>query len=181
MKAVGSITSALIGRTRPMGIARAGSREDRLQAYRVFLDALVRWESDHAMVHIDLQAGRPANYRELMEESKDILSAIYALRMSAPVQVLDAAERVTQSVPAPDLAPEEFEAQAGVYKTLLDEFLLACRRDMNFNYRRWQVWRWHKLWAQRRYLKESASGGDTAELPEVSGAVVPGARGEVAG
>ncbi|MEV7817373.1 hypothetical protein AB0P05_43050 [Streptomyces flaveolus] len=42
IKVTGSVTSALIGRYRPKGVPRLGSKEDRAEAYRRLLDASTR-------------------------------------------------------------------------------------------------------------------------------------------
>ncbi|MGW4081283.1 hypothetical protein ACWELB_48865 [Streptomyces asiaticus] len=56
------MASSLVGRYRPMGVPRLGSREDRAEAYRRLLDASTRsFNYAYQFAHLKREAGRAAH------------------------------------------------------------------------------------------------------------------------
>jgi len=163
IKATGSMASALIGRYRPTGIPRLGSKEDRAQAYRRLLDASTRsFHYAYQFAHLQREAGRAAHKLLLgqldqsWEISSELISALHGVRLCGSVQVIAAAETLVAA--ASDMELDEknadrFQRQAEAVVAAQAAFLDACREDLAYTARWWQVLRRRK---ERRFLAGQA-------------------------
>ncbi|GGY40832.1 hypothetical protein [Streptomyces djakartensis] len=94
VKATGSVTSALIGRYRPTGVPRLGSKEDRAEAYRRLLDASTRsFGYAYQFAHLRREAGRAADkvllgqLPQLWETTSELMGALHGVRLCGTVPV----------------------------------------------------------------------------------------------
>lgn len=159
VKAAGSITSALINRYRPIGVARTGSPEDRAQAYRRFLDAISaatlpsHWiRSLHA---VDVKSDDGLLDHLLARQSDanvEMICALDGIRLCAPEYVIAKAEVVMKVwVPNTEQDAEGFAAILQTATNARMDFLNAARHDLDYNPKRWQVLARRK---ERQYLKQ---------------------------
>lgn len=169
----------MFGRYRPVGVARVGSAEDRVQAYRRFLDAAQQcgstaiWYAGMAPVLIkSYQVGEPwareLSFR-LMESKNEMASALDAVRLCGPNYVIAAAENVGKALLDPGIGdvPEQLEKGMAPYRIAIHNFLEAARKDLAHNPRWWQF-----LWKrkERRFLQRVSSrashGSGELQSPE---------------
>lgn len=155
----------MFGRYRPVGVARVGSAEDRVQAYRRFLDAAQQcgstaiWYAGMTPVAAkNYQVGEPwarELFFRLMESMNEMASAVAAVRLCGPDYVIAAAESVGEALPDPAIGdvPEQLEKGIEPYRIAIKEFLDAARHDLAYNPRWWQFLRKRR---ERRFFREVA-------------------------
>ncbi|MBY8868719.1 hypothetical protein [Streptomyces sennicomposti] len=165
IKATGSATSALIGHYRPTGVPRLGSKEDRAQAYRRLLDASTRsFGYAYQFAHLRREAsGRAADkvllgqLPQLWEITSDLMGALHGVRLCGTVPVIAAAEDLvaaTSDLELNEKNGERFQQQAEAVVTAQGVFLDACREDLAYATKRWQLVRRYK---ERRFLRQQIS------------------------
>ncbi|MFD9789142.1 hypothetical protein ACFWYX_35110 [[Kitasatospora] papulosa] len=160
IKATGSLTAALIGRYRPTGVPRLGSKEDRAQAYRRMLDASTRsFNYAYQFSHLQREAGRPAHklllgqLPQMWEVTSELISALHGVRLCGTVAVIYAAERLATATNNLELNEKDgarFQQQAEAVVAAQATFLDACREDLAYVTQWWQVPRLLKEWRFRR-------------------------------
>ncbi|AEY94325.1 hypothetical protein SHJG_p210 (plasmid) [Streptomyces hygroscopicus subsp. jinggangensis 5008] len=160
IKATGSVTSALIGRYRPTGVPRLGSKEDRAEAYRRLLDASTRsFGYAYQFAHLRREVGWAANkvllgqLPQLWEVTSELMSALHGVRLCGTVAVIAAAEELvaeTSDLELNEKNGERFQQQAEVVVAAQGAFLDACREDLSYATKRWQLLRRYK---ERRFLR----------------------------
>ncbi|MEV6400817.1 hypothetical protein AB0M39_39600 [Streptomyces sp. NPDC051907] len=169
VRAVGSVTTALIGRYRPVGVVRVGSPEDRSQTYRRFIEAAARF---------GLNAAWAASAREqpkseepffkvvlpaLRASGNELVCALFELRLCAPVYVIGAAEKLAAAASALGGTGEEFKQANAAYGQAENAFLEVARHDLNYHPKWWQPWRRQKEKTFRRKQEKAISAqGSTA-------------------
>ncbi|MGO4747054.1 hypothetical protein AB4212_00140 [Streptomyces sp. 2MCAF27] len=163
IKATGNVTSALIGRYRPTGTPRLGSREDRAQAYRRLMDASTRaFGYAYQFAHLRREAKRAADkvllgqVPQLWEISSDLISALHGVRLCGSVPVIAAAETLVEATSDLDLNEKNaarFQRKAEAVVTAQEAFLDVCREDLAYTVRWYQVLRRRK---ERHFLREKA-------------------------
>ncbi|MGW4675917.1 hypothetical protein [Streptomyces sp. NPDC004324] len=172
LRASGTITKAVLGRYRPVGVARVGSAEDRAHTYHRFLDGIAHavdaqvlyFYRLHELVNSDEATNRQVEYRDeawrrYAEARSDLHAALLGMRLCAPTPVLSAAETLMHSIPnsydrdTDNLIPEEEFVDAhnrcGVAKAA---FLEVARRDLAYDPRPWQLLRKRR---EREHRKRS--------------------------
>ncbi|WP_309030399.1 hypothetical protein [Streptomyces alfalfae] len=164
IKATGSVSAALIGRYRPTGIPRLGSKEDRAQAYRRMLDASTRCFSfAYQFAHLQREVGRPAHklllgqIPQVWEVSGEVIAALHGVRLCGTVAVVATAEDLVTATIDLDLnerSGARFQQQADKVVAAQGAFLDACREDLSYAARWWKPVRWYK---ERRFLRQQAS------------------------
>ncbi|MFD0068022.1 hypothetical protein [Streptomyces sp. NPDC056689] len=164
IKATGSVTSALIGRYRPTGVPRLGSKEDRAESYRRLLDASTRsFNYAFQFSHLQREAGRAAHklllgkLPQAWEVSSDLIGALHAVRLCGTVPVIAAAEALVAATSDLELNEKDgdrFQQQAEAVVAVQGVFLDICREDLAYATRRWQLLRRHK---ERRFLRGQTS------------------------
>ena len=164
IKATGSVAAALIGRYRPTGVPRLGSKEDRAEAYRRLLDASTRsFNYAFQFSHLQREAGRAAHklllgqIPQAWEVSGELISALHGVRLCGTVAVIAAAEDVVAATSDLDLNEkngDRFQQQADAVVAAQGVFLDACREDLSYATKRWQLVRRYK---ERRFLRQQAS------------------------
>ncbi|MCG0284545.1 hypothetical protein [Streptomyces sp. PSAA01] len=89
--ATGTVTSALIGRYRPTGVPRLGSKEDRAEAYRRLLDASTRsFNYAYQFAHLKREVGRAAHklllgqIPQTWEISSHLIRALHGVHPVSP-------------------------------------------------------------------------------------------------
>ncbi|MGW1887774.1 hypothetical protein [Streptomyces sp. NPDC001970] len=163
VRAVGQITSAAIGSYRPTGVPRLGSKEDRAAAYRRLLDASTRaFSCIYMFGHMRRTSGRAA-YKLLIEQmptmweaNAELLSALNGVRLCGTVQVITAAEELVTAASDMDMAERRAriaQQQADRMVEAQRTFLEACREDLAYTMRWWQVLRKRK---ERKFLREQS-------------------------
>lgn len=163
VKSVGSIGSALIGRYRPAGVPRTGSTEDRAIAYRRLLDSSTRsFAYTYMNNHMNREGGW-AGKRYLIgqisqgwEISAELIGSLHGVRLCGTAPVIAAAEDLVSA--AGDM--NYGETDAAVFQEAADDvataqriFLDACRADLAYNTRWYQVGRRR---AERKFLSQQA-------------------------
>ncbi|MET8183776.1 hypothetical protein [Streptomyces sp. NPDC005336] len=161
IKATGSVASALVGRYRPVGVPRLGSREDRAEAYRRLLDASTRsFNYAYQFAHLKREAGRAAHKLLLgqtpqaWEVSSELISALHGVRLCGSVHVIAAAETLVEATSNLELnekSARRSQRQAEAVVTAQRAFLDACREDLAYTARWYQV---RRRRAERRFLRE---------------------------
>ncbi|OUD00540.1 hypothetical protein [Streptomyces swartbergensis] len=164
IKATGSVTSALIGRYRPTGVPRLGSKEDRAQAYQRLLDASARsFGYAFQFAHLRREAKRAADkvlmgqLPQVWELSAELIGALQGVRLCGSVHVIAAAETFVAAIGDLNLnekRADRFQRQTDTVVAARDAFLDICREDLAYTARWWQVRRRIK---ERRFLREQAS------------------------
>ncbi|WP_073819569.1 hypothetical protein [Streptomyces sp. CB02261] len=164
IKTAVSPLSALISRYQPAGVPRLGSKEDRAGAYRRLLDASTRaFAYQYQFSNLRREAGWSANkllvaqMPTMWEISSELISALNGVRLCGSVQVIDAAENLVTAVG--DLNMNEkrkarFQLQAEALVTAQKIFLDACREELSYNARWYQILRKRK---ERRFLRRQTS------------------------
>ncbi|MFI1285181.1 hypothetical protein ACH4U5_31235 [Streptomyces sp. NPDC020858] len=160
IKATGSVTAALIGRYRPTGVPRLGSKEDRAEAYRRLLDASCRsFNWAYQFSHLQREAGRAAHKLLLgqiplaWEVSGELIGALHGVRLCGTVPVIAAAEDLVTATSNLELNEKDgarFQQQAEALVAAQAAFLDACREDLAYATRWWQLVRRYK---ERRFLR----------------------------
>ncbi|MEU0074113.1 hypothetical protein ABZ027_31930 [Streptomyces sp. NPDC006332] len=163
IKATGSVTSALIGRYRPTGVPRLGSKEDRAEAYRRLLDASTRsFNYAFQFSHLQREAGRAAHklllgqLPQAWEVSGELIGALHGVRLCGTVAVIAAAEDLVAATSDLELNEKDgarFQRQAEVVVAAQGVFLDACREDLSYATKRWQ---WGRRYKERRFLRQQA-------------------------
>ncbi|MFD7758030.1 hypothetical protein [Streptomyces sp. NPDC059757] len=163
IKATGSVTAALIGRYRPTGVPRLGSKEDRAEAYRRLLDASTRsFNYAFQFSHLQREAGRAAHklllgqLPQAWEVSGELIGALHGVRLCGTVPVIAAAEDLVAATSDLELNEKDgdrFQRQAEAVVAVQGVFLDACREDLSYATKRWQLLRRYK---ERRFLREQA-------------------------
>lgn len=146
IKAAGSISSALINRYRPVGVARTGSPEDRAQAYRRFIDAVnadvfpshwIRQLDNSGYGSQDNQVSHLLN--RVIDGHVDLLCALDGVRLCAPEYVIAKAEDVMKAwMCNAEVGDEAFAATMRATVKAQAEFLNAARHDLDYNPKWWQ-------------------------------------------
>lgn len=164
IKATGSVTSALIGRYRPTGVPRLGSKEDRAEAYRL-LDASTRsFGYAYQFAHLRREAGRTADkvllgqLPQVWEITSDLMGALHGVRLCGTVPVIAAAEEMvtaTSDLELNERNSERFQQQAKAVVAAQGAFLDACREDLSYVTKWWQLLRRRK---ERRFLRQQIDG-----------------------
>ncbi|MGH3584705.1 MAG: hypothetical protein ACRDQ0_00110 [Pseudonocardia sp.] len=158
IKAAGSVTSALLNRYRPIGVARTGSPEDRAQSYRRFLDAVTAntlpsyWVRN---LHESGYGSKDGLVSHLLERQADanveLTCALDGIRLCAPDYVIKRAEELMQIwAPNAEASKEEFPQVLQAATTARVAFLDAARHDLDYNPKSWHVL---TRWKERQYLK----------------------------
>ncbi len=160
IKATGSVASALIGQYRPIGVPRLGSKEDRAQAYRRLLDASTySFHHIYQFSHLQREAGRAAHklllgqLPRVWEISSELISALHGVRLCGSVHVIAAAETLvaaTSDMEMNERSTDRFQQQAHAVVTAQGAFLDACREDLAYTVRWWQLKRRFREWRFRR-------------------------------
>ncbi|MFD3997137.1 hypothetical protein [Streptomyces sp. NPDC058583] len=164
IKAAGSPLGALIGRYRPTGIPRLGSKEDRAGAYHRMLDASTRsFAYSYQFANLNREAGRAshklltAQMPTMWEISSDRITALNGVRLCGSVHVIDAAEKLVTAVGDLDLNEKKsarFQHQAEAVVAAQKTFLDTCREELSYNARWYQILRKRK---EKRFLQQRAS------------------------
>lgn len=172
LKSASSVTTAAIGRYRPTGIPRLGSKEDRNEAYRRLLDASTRACTVSYMVsHMQREVGRAAHkfliaqLPTLWEAGAELLSALHGVRLCGTVQVIAAAETLvsaTSDLEINERNADVFQAQTAAMVAAQRAFLDACREDLAYATRWYQVLRRRQ---ERRFLRQQANAAQAATPP----------------
>ncbi|MFJ3086750.1 hypothetical protein [Streptomyces sp. NPDC086838] len=165
IKATGSVTSALIGRYRPTGVARLGSKEDRAEAYRRLLDASTRsFAYCYQFSHMRREAGRAATklllgqMPQMWEVTSELMGALHGVRLCGTVPVIATAEALITATSDLELNEKDaarFQQQAEAVSVAQRAFLDACRKDLSYATKQWQLVRRYQ---ERRYLRQQAVG-----------------------
>ncbi|URZ99452.1 hypothetical protein NCG97_00240 [Streptomyces lydicamycinicus] len=163
IKATGSVTSALIGRYRPTGVPRLGSKEDRVEAYRRLLDASTRsFNYAYQFSHLQREAGRAAHklllgqLPQAWEVSGELIGALHGVRLCGTVLVIAAAEDLvaaTSDLELNEKDGERFQRQAEAVVAAQGAFLDTCREDLSYATKWWQLVRRYK---ERSFLQQQA-------------------------
>jgi hypothetical protein len=163
IKATGSVTAALIGRYRPTGVRRLGSKEDRAEAYRRLLDASTRsFNYAFQFSHLQREAGRAAHklllgqIPQAWEVSGELIGALQGVRLCGTVPVIAAAEDLVAATSDLELNEKDeshFQQQAEAVVDAQGAFLDACREDLAYATKPWQLLRRYK---ERRFLRQQA-------------------------
>ncbi|WP_406152690.1 hypothetical protein OH797_19365 [Streptomyces anulatus] len=143
-RSIGKIGSAVISRYKPEGVARVGSPEDRAQAYKRLLDATVHHRLNRSYADVMTETTDPKHplfieaVRELMASGAEMSCAMAGVQLCAPAYVIAAAQA------AIDTALSDTQKGAEGYKDAQVAFLNAARHDLDYNPKRWQVWKKRK-------------------------------------
>ncbi|MFJ4702803.1 hypothetical protein ACIP5N_32085 [Streptomyces sp. NPDC088768] len=156
---------ALIGHYKPTGIPRVGSAEDRASEYRLMLDASTRgWQIPYASRTLqDLRGGvarrlSEAQWAPSREAAAELIIALNRVRLCGTASVIAAAEELCAAVAEVDPSAEEsaFEARVRNVVEAQGRFLTACREDLKYSARWWQL---RRRRAERQYLKAQQEEG----------------------
>lgn len=148
VKAAGSITSAIINRYRPVGVARIGSPEDRARAYRRFLDSLTAHILPvHRIRRLMLGGISPTDsllnhlFIQEAEASVELACALDEVRLCAPRYVIEQAEAIAMVwwEPGRDMSDEDFAALIRAATGVKASFMDAARHDLDYNPKRWNL------------------------------------------
>ncbi|WP_189103667.1 hypothetical protein [Streptomyces kronopolitis] len=161
IKASGSLASALIGRYRPTGVPRLGSKEERREAYGRLLDSAARaFGYGYQMAHLRREAGRAANklllgqVPQTWEVTSDLIGALNGVQLCGSMPVIAAAENLVTAISDLDLnekSDARFQQQATAVVAAREAFMDACRTDLAYTTRWWQV---RRRRGERRFLRQ---------------------------
>ncbi|MER7914384.1 hypothetical protein [Streptomyces sp. NPDC096068] len=164
IKATGSVASALIGRYRPAGVPRLGSKEDRAQAYRRMLDASTRsFGYAYQVSHLQREAKWAAHkvllgqIQQTWEVTSELIGALHGVRLCGTVPVIAAAEDLVAATSDLQLNEKDrarFQEQVEAVVAAQGVFLDTCREDLSYATRWWQLVRRYK---ERRFLRQQTS------------------------
>jgi hypothetical protein len=170
LKSAGSITAAVIGRYRPTGVPRTGSREDRAAAYQRLLDAAVHAHSNvYLFRHMRTEAGRSANklleaqIPQAWEATAELMSALMGVRLRGTVMVIAAAETLVSELGDFDmneLNDAAFAKQSELVVEARDAFLDAGRVDLAYDTKPYQVLRRRR---EKKFLRSQAAAAAAIE------------------
>ncbi|PWI17876.1 hypothetical protein DI272_29730 [Streptomyces sp. Act143] len=93
--------------------------------------------------------------RDLLASGAELASAILGVQLCAPAYVIDAAQKVADTVQGS--GPDGVEP----YKDAQVAFLNAARYDLDYNPKRWQLWKQRKtrkFTTQPRALERASEG-----------------------
>jgi len=167
------IGSAVVARHyKAIGQQRVGGREERRQVYTRFQEAVVVYvmqirDSRISPEAIGLEPGQRKPYIDaLMTAMTELAQALYEVRLVGNPAAIEAAETVRQAI------SDSFDAAAARRENLTDEeteryaramhaFTTACRLDLWYQPRWWQIWRgswWKNRWSrgEKRQVKTGA-------------------------
>lgn len=171
MKSAGGITQSVIGRYRPAGVPRTGSREDRAAAYRRLLDSSTRtFAYTYMNSHMNREAGWAGRgyIKGQMgigwEVSAEMVGALHGVRLCGTVPVIIAAEEMVTAAGEMNFGEKDgavFQAAADGFAAAQSRFLNAARTDLAYNPRWWQVLRRR---SDRRHLEAAEQRAAAAEL-----------------
>lgn len=163
VNAAAKLGSAVVaGRYRPIGQPRVGGREERRQVYTRFQEAVVVYVMQIRDSRISPEAmGLEANQRKpyidaLMTATTELAQALYEVRLVGNPGPIEAAETVRQAVGNSfDAAAARrgalTDGEAELYARAMREFTSACRLDLWYQPRGWQLWRagwWKQRWVR---------------------------------
>ncbi|MGW6405460.1 hypothetical protein [Streptomyces sp. NPDC055134] len=139
VRSIGKIGSAALSRYKPVGVARIGSAEDRAQAYKRLLDALVHHQlaGQYAQVAATRDGNDPMfvdSVNHVIATAAELLSALAGVQLCAPEYVIDAAQEAVDAAQYPE------GSDLAAYKRSQVAFLDAARYDLEYSPKRWQVW-----------------------------------------
>lgn len=173
VKATGRVAAAAIGRYRPAGVPRTGSREDRAAAYQRLLDAAVRAGADiYLFRHMRREGGRKAeqvlvaHLDRPWDSSTELICALDGVRLCGTAEVIAAAEALTSAVSDLEMNDDD-DARFGERNRVLTRaravMLDAARADLGYDTRPWQLVR---RWKERRFLRaQQALAAREAAVP----------------
>jgi hypothetical protein len=159
---LGSAVAA--SRYRPFGQPRVGGREERRQVYTRFQESVVSYvmqirDSRISPELLNLDGAQRKSYIDaLLAATTEFAQALYELRLVGNPGPIEAAESVRQAVTDSfDAAAARREAMTAreidLYSRAMRGFTTACRIDLWYQPRWWQVWRgawWTERWAGLR-------------------------------
>ncbi|MEU6332001.1 hypothetical protein ABZ851_32810 [Streptomyces sp. NPDC047049] len=164
IKATGSVTSALIGRYRPTGVPRLGSKEERREAYVRLLDSSARaFGYGYQMAHLSREAGRAADklllgqLPRVWEITSDLIGALNGVQLCGSLPVIAAAEALVTAISDLELneSAARFQQQSAAVVAAREAFLDACREDLAYTTRWWQI---RRRLGERRFLRRQQTG-----------------------
>lgn len=172
VKSAGSVTSALIGRYRPSGVPRTGSREDRADASTrsfayTYMNNHMKREAGWAAYGY-LKGQMPQGW----EISAELLASLFGVRLCGTPPVIAAAEDMVNAAGDMNFGEknaEVFQKAADTFTVAQRAFLNAARTDLAYDARWWQVAR--RL-AERKFLRAHARAAVASPGPRA--AVGPG-------
>jgi hypothetical protein len=170
--AAAKLGSAVVGRYSPAGQPRVGAREERRQVYTRFQEAVVTYvmqirDSRVSPESIGLEPRERKPYIDaLMAATTEMAKALYEVRLVGNPAAINAAESVreavTQSFDAAATARRSLTSdEAAAYASAMNNFTSACRIDLWYQPRWWQLWRggWWKMRLRRFTKQKQAAGG----------------------
>ncbi|MEU8742979.1 hypothetical protein AB0C39_04950 [Streptomyces parvulus] len=153
-RSIGKIGSAALSRYKPVGVARVGSPEDRAQAYKRLLDALVHHQMAGQYANITAPRGVTDPLfvdavNHLMTAGSELLAALAGVQLCAPGYVINTAQKAVD-------AAQSKEGDEGIkrYRMAQVAFLEAARYDLEYNAKRWQLWKKRKA---RKFAETTSS------------------------
>lgn len=169
IKATGSVTSALIGRYRPTGVARLGSKEDRRGAYVRLMDSSARsFNYAYQFAHLQREvrgAGKVlvgkvllGQLPQMWEINSELIGALNEVRLCGTTSVVAAAEALvgaTSDLVLNEKSADRFQQQAEAVTAARTAFLDVCREDLGYTTHWWQVRRRRE---ERRALRARQTG-----------------------
>ncbi|MCX4231804.1 hypothetical protein [Streptomyces ortus] len=142
----------------------AGDDDAGQAAYRRLLDASTRvFNYAFQFSHLQREAGRAANklllgqIPQAWEVSDELIGALHGVRLCGTVPVIAAAENLVTAVSDLELVEKDsarFQQRADAVVAAQAVFLDACREDLSYATKRWQLVRRYK---ERHFLREQAS------------------------
>jgi hypothetical protein len=160
--AAAKLGSAVVGRYHPTGQSRVGGREERRRVYTRFQEAVVAYvmqirDSRISPEAIGLEPSARKPYIDaLMAATVEMAQALYEVRLVGNPGTINAAENVRDAISRSfDAAAIErrslTSAEVRAYANAMNEFTSACRIDLWYQPRWWQLWRagWWKMRLKR--------------------------------
>jgi hypothetical protein len=156
--AAATLGSAVVGRYHPAGQSRVGGREERRRVYTRFQEAVIAYvmqirDSRISPEAIGLEPSARKPYIDaLIAATTEMAQALYEVRLVGNPGTIDAAENVRDAISRSfDAAAIErrslTSAEVRAYVNAMNEFTSACRIDLWYQPRWWQLWRvgWWKM------------------------------------
>lgn len=146
LKSAASLGRAVVGRYRPVGVPRTGSREDRAEAYRRMLDAsTAAWHVVYT-VNVMTHAGRAerrwaaTQLTRASEVTMELIGALNHVRLCGTEVVVAAAEELVTATQELDVGARPKQLQEGSTALFKAQaaFLDVCREELAYNPRWWQ-------------------------------------------
>jgi hypothetical protein len=150
--AAAKLGSAVVGRYNPAGQPRVGGREERRHVYTRFQEAVVKYVMQIRDSRISPEAigleppDRKPYIDALIAATIEMAQALYEVRLVGDPGTINAAENVREAVSQSfDAAAIErrslTSAEVGAYANAMNQFTSACRIDLWYQPRWWQLWR----------------------------------------